>query len=636
MVGEGADGEHGYARLCTSRIGYDPEMSRDDVTTDLIVVDPSSTAPVADDAETEDPESVPFVPRDERYRVVNRLGKGGMGEVMTVRDTAMGREVALKLIRQASPSDAIIRRFMREASIQGRLEHPAIVPVHDIGYDHLGVPFFTMKKLTGTTLAKILDGDRAAYPLQRLLRALAEVCLAIELAHVRGIIHRDLKPENIVLGDYGEVYVLDWGVAKIVGEHDPDFTDVTDSGEHATQAGISIGTAGYMAPEQVRGEPDVDARADTYALGCVLFEILANEMLHPRGKPGLASAVAGVDARPSVRAPWRSVPPELDQLCVDATATDRATRPTARALGDGVQRYLDGDRDLEMRRALGRQHLERARAAFAAHTEMEAGRAGPTAGDADTQRAIAMREAASALALDPQLAGAAELVGRLMLEPPRTMPVEVEAVIREDDAITRQGNARIGVWGYVAFLSFAPLLWWIGPSGSPYLFAVTGVVLVNLALCLWGSSKRTYGREGLLAVGNAVLLVVVSRMFTPFLIAPGLAAMSAMAILFTPTTSRLTTAAGMCVISWAAVLVPWFLEWAGVLSVTTTVDEHGILMRVAGTAGAQGPTIGVAIIYVLAFIAAACGMATAMRSRERAARRHLHVQAWQLRQLVPH
>ncbi len=607
-------------------------MSTDDVPTELIHAEPSATEPVV--AEDGDAESAAFVVSDERYRVVNRLGKGGMGEVMTVRDMAIGREVALKRIRRANPSDAVRQRFMREASIQGRLEHPAIVPVHDIGHDHLGVPFFTMKKLTGTTLAKILDGDRAAYPLQRLLRAFAEVCLALEFAHVRGIIHRDLKPENIVLGDFGEVYVLDWGVAKIVGEHDPDFTDVSGSGEHATQAGISIGTPGYMAPEQVRGDADIDARVDLYALGCILFEILSHEMLHPTGKAGLASALAGVDARPSLRAPWRAVPPELELLCVAATSRERADRlKTARELGDGVQRYLDGDRDLALRRQLGREHLDRARAAFATSTGPETA---TTAAAADEQRSVAMREAASALALDPQLAGAAELVGRLMLEPPRTTPVEVDALVDDDDATIRQGSALVGVWAYVAFLGFTPFLWWIAPSGSPYVLAITVMVLANMALCVWGASKRTYGREGLLAIGNAILLGIVSRAFTPFLIAPGLAAMSAMAILFSPTSSRFTTTIGMTLVSWCAVLVPWILERTGVLSITTTVDEHGILMRAAGTAGHEFPTLGVAIIYVLASIAAACGMASAMRRRERAARKHLHLQAWQLRQLVPH
>ena len=602
-------------------------MVRDDQPTDLLVQPNEPQEPATEPVVEADPdEPVQFDVRDERYRVTSRLGKGGMGEVMAVRDTAIGREVALKRIRRANPSDQTVQRFLREASIQARLDHPAIVPVHDIGRDSQGVPFFTMKKLAGTTLSKILDGDRAAYPLQRLLRAFADVCLAIEFAHVRGIIHRDLKPENIVLGEYGEVYVIDWGVAKIVGEHDPDFTDVTGSGENATQVGAAIGTPGYMPPEQVRGEVDLDARADVYALGCVLFEILSAQMLHPSGKAGLASAIAGGDTRPSSRTPWREVPPELDKLCAAATAPDRDDRlPTARALGDGVVRYLDGDRDLALRRQLGREHLERARAAFEALSK----------GD-EPQRTVAMRESASALALDPQLAGAAELVGRLMLEPPRETPPEVAELMRDDDATTLQGNARGGVISFLAFLAFMPALFWIAPSGSPYAIALTVMVVVNLGLCIWGASVKTHGKEGLLAIGNAVLLGIVSRMFTPFLIAPGLAAMSAMAILFTPTTSRLTSPLGVTLLAWAAVLVPWLAERVGLLSVTTTVDSSGILMRAAGTAGAEGPTLGVAIFYVLASIAAAAGMATAMRERTRAARRHLYVQAWQLRQVVPH
>src|SRR5262245_39411766 len=151
-----------------------------------------------------------------RYRLGRRIGKGGMGEVMAARDTQIARDVAIKRMRAAAPSERAIQRFLREAMVQGRLEHPAIVPVHEIGRDTDNLPYFVMKKLTGTPLVKILE-DRTSVPLQRILRAFADVCLAVEFAHVRGIVHRDLKPDNIVLGDFGEVWVLDWGVAKIVG-----------------------------------------------------------------------------------------------------------------------------------------------------------------------------------------------------------------------------------------------------------------------------------------------------------------------------------------------------------------------------------------------------------------------------------
>src|SRR6476469_2007000 len=164
-----------------------------------------------------------------RYRLARLIGKGGMGEVMAARDEQVGRDVAIKRMRAASPSERSIQRFLREASIQGRLEHPAIVPVHEIGRDSDGLPFFAMKKITGTTLSDLLVENEL--PLQKLLRGFANVCLAVEFAHVRGIVHRDLKADNIMMGDFGEVYVLDWGVAKVAGEEDGDFADVgTGSG----------------------------------------------------------------------------------------------------------------------------------------------------------------------------------------------------------------------------------------------------------------------------------------------------------------------------------------------------------------------------------------------------------------------
>ena len=562
-------------------------------------------------------------PSGERYRVLSRLGKGGMGEVMLVRDGRIGREVALKRIRRAAPSDRVLRRFLREASVQGRLEHPAIVPLYDLDHDETGAPFFTMKRLTGTTLGKIL-ADRGDHSLQRLLRAFAEVCLAIELAHTRGIIHRDLKPDNIVLGDFGEVYVLDWGVAKIAGEPDGEFGDVSsDSGDEDTRAtvpGTALGTPGFMAPEQARGAPDLDARADVYALGCILFEILALTPRHPAG----TAVVDGPDVRPSAVAPDRAIPPELDELCLQATTGERALRlATARELGERVQRYLDGDRDLAARRQLARDHLDRAHAAFAA-------------GDDEEHRRVAMRDAAAALALDPSLTGAAELVGRLMLEPPRTMPREVEEAIREDDLQTVKTHARVGTWLYVAFLAFTPLLWWIAPRGSPWVLALSVMIVSNLVLCWWGATFRPHGKEWLLAISNTILLAIVAHMYTPFLAAPGMAAMSAMVMVLSPTRSRLTSGiVAMTVLYCLSVLGPWVLERVGVVAVTTTVSEHGAVLHAPAFAGDQTSTLVVGVLYVIGLVAGAALLAAAMRARERSARHRLHLQAWQLRQLVP-
>ncbi len=557
-----------------------------------------------------------------RYRLGRRIGKGGMGEVMAARDEQVGRDVAIKRMRAAAPNERAIQRFLREASIQGRLEHPTIVPVHEIGRDADGLPFFVMKKLTGTTLGKIIGDpvERERVGLQRILRAFVEVCLAVEFAHVRGIVHRDLKPENILLGDFGEVYILDWGVAKLIGEDD-EFGDLGGGGGDATAVGTAIGTPGYMAPEQLAGSPEIDGRADIYALGCVLFEVLAGEPLHPRGKGGVQRAVTG-SSRPSLRAPAREIAPELEALCLAATASDRGERtPRARELGDRVQRFLDGDRDLARRRDLARAHFARAQAAFGE-------------GDTELLRRTAMREAAAALALDPALDGAAALVGRLMLDPPRTTPREVDEAIAADEVRTVKANARAGLWALIACLVFSPMLWWMAPEASGYLVAFTGMLVASGGFYFYAYHGQT-PKPGLVIVGNAVMIALVARMFSPLLIAPGVAAVLAIAMVLTPRLSVLGSAFAVGSLYIAAAIAPIALERLGVISQTISIDRAGILLRAPAVGGAEGPALLVGVLYTAGLIIGACAMAHAMRARTRAAHRHLHVQAWQLRQLVP-
>jgi serine/threonine-protein kinase len=550
-----------------------------------------------------------------RYRVQRRIGKGGMGEVMAARDEQIGREVAIKRMRAANPSQRAIERFVREASIQGRLEHPAIVPVHEIGRDSDGLPFFVMKKLVATSLAKLLEEGA---PRQRLLRAFAEVCLCIEFAHVRGIVHRDLKPDNIMLGDFGEIFVLDWGVAKVIGEDDGDFGDVgSGSGVHATAAGTAIGTPGYMAPEQVRGKADIDARADVYTLGCLLFEILAGEPLHPRGFIGMQAALENTDSRPSLRAPEREIPPELDELVVLATAPELDKRiQTAREVGERVQRFLDGDRDLAMRRKLAAEHLDRARTQF----------------DAGERRAV-MREATAALALDPALAGAAELVGRLMLEPPKETPPEVAALIRADDIRDARTVARAGLGTVIASLLFAQLLWLIRPPGSLSPLVMTGVLAADGVLAVIAVRSRR-PIPGLVLIANTIIILVTARLFSPVLVAPGVAASLAMAMVLTPRFSWLGSPWSVGAFMIGGVVVPLVLEPMGVLSHTMGVDGVGVWFHPPAIGAHETPFMVVAVLYAIALIAGACIAGYAVKSRTQAAHRHLHLQAWQLRQLV--
>ncbi|MEJ7599866.1 MAG: serine/threonine-protein kinase [Kofleriaceae bacterium] len=301
-----------------------------------------------------------------RYELRAVLAQGGMGEVVLALDAHLEREVAVKRIRAERPSADELARFLREARIQASLEHPAVVPVHDIAVDRTGRPLFVMKRLAGTEMKVLLDRLRdgtdpdPAGTRRRLLHAFVDVCMAVEFAHSRGVVHRDLKPANIMLGDYGEVYVLDWGISRSTGSVDgtaplgSELATPAAPASDATRDGVVLGTPAYMAPEQLLGE-SVGPAADTYALGCVLFEIAAGVQLH-RVDRSLADLVHPTDSSPSTRR--ADAPPELDAICERATARDVAARfMSARGLGGAVQAYLDGDRDLAARNELGMLHL---------------------------------------------------------------------------------------------------------------------------------------------------------------------------------------------------------------------------------------------------------------------------------------
>jgi serine/threonine-protein kinase len=538
-----------------------------------------------------------------RYVLGDMIGKGGMGEVLGATDSQIGRPVAIKRMKHAEPTVHQMTRFFREAMIQGRLDHPAIVPVYEVGVDGDGRPFFVMKKLAGTTLAAKIS---AGAPREALLRAFVDVCLAVDLAHSRNIVHRDLKPANVMLGDYGEVYVIDWGIARILSDPE-DISHDGASSDQETAADTRIGTYGYMAPEQLRDARSVDRRADVYSLGCVLFEILAREPLHPRSVLAVDTTLAGLDARPSVRGV--DVPPELEALCVAATTVDRTQRiASARDLASSVQRFLDGDRDLARRQELALAHFEAARAAFVA------------------DRATAMREAGRALALDPSLTAAAELVARLMLEPPKTMPPEVSKAIDNDDQTAQRRNARLGARVYLAFSLFLPILF----SGS-----LTGSTLALIACtAVSGILLRFHERPQLVSIVNIIMITILARMFSPLFLAPGIAAVITLALVHSPTYRTAAATWGFALAMVLAVLVPLVAEQVGVLSPTMTIDTAYVSfrspdVRLSGTQGLVGLT-GSAIMVIVA----AAWVGSTLWKTQRALRQTLHLQAWQLGQLV--
>ncbi len=258
-----------------------------------------------------------------RYVLGREVGRGGMGSVWEAEDPELGRSVALKVLDLPDVSGDLSARLRREARVLARLEHPGVVPVHDVGTLPDGRPWYAMKLVRGERL------DEAAARLPTLperLRLFLRVCEPVAFAHARGVVHRDLKPSNVMVGPFGEVLVLDWGIARVVSEGEPDRPPAAPPAESrepraaaapGTAAGTVLGTPGYMAPEQARGDGGVDARADVYALGVLLRGLAGPEA--PRARR-LAAIVARATAeRPAER--YDGVP----------------------ALAADVARFLDGE-----------------------------------------------------------------------------------------------------------------------------------------------------------------------------------------------------------------------------------------------------------------------------------------------------
>jgi serine/threonine protein kinase len=222
----------------------------------------------------------------DRYQFLGEIARGGMGAVLKGRDTDLGRDLAVKvLLEKHRDNPGFIRRFVEEAQIGGQLQHPGIVPVYELGCFDDRRPFFTMKLVKGHTLAALLASRRQpAEDRPRFLSVFETVCQTMGYAHARGVIHRDLKPGNVMVGSFGEVQVMDWGLAKVVrsetvveertAAHELEtMVETARSGSqtHASQAGSVLGTPEYMPPEQARGEvAAVDERADVFALGGIL------------------------------------------------------------------------------------------------------------------------------------------------------------------------------------------------------------------------------------------------------------------------------------------------------------------------------------------------------------------------------
>ena len=307
-------------------------------------------------------------PASARYRIKGEVAHGGMGVVLRVWDEDLRRHLAMKLMLgqgvAAAQDDAprsdsrLLARFLEEAQVTGQLDHPGIVPVHELGLDAEGRVYFTMKLVKGQTLKQVFDAlskGEGGWTQTRVLGLLLKVCEAMSYAHAKGVIHRDLKPANVMVGSYGEVFVMDWGLAKVLGREDekdirvrpePELTtsavrsdrrdrvDETPDSPLSTMDGDVVGTPAYMPPEQARGDlAAMGPHSDVYAVGAMLYHLLAGHM--PYVPPGVKAnnyavwqlVQRGPPDPLSKRAP--QVPVELVAIC------ERAMRP------EPHQRYAD-------------------------------------------------------------------------------------------------------------------------------------------------------------------------------------------------------------------------------------------------------------------------------------------------------
>lgn len=271
-----------------------------------------------------------------RYMFLGEIAKGGKSLIMSVKDLHLSRVIAYKTLRPEFVDDPVEqRRLLREARVSAMLQHPNTMPIYELGRDRKGNCYFTMKFVHGYTLREIFD-YRDRYDLTQLVEVVEQVAQALAYAHARGVAHRDIKPENILVGPYGEVLLLDWGLAKVwnkdgsvadAQEEGPGL-DVSGGDQSMTGHGKLQGTLCYMSPEQIKRAPDISFSTDVYSLGSVLYELLSGQTPFSGDKSyEVLEAVENQQApRPSAISRY-PVPRLLERLCLQCLDKDPTRRP---------------------------------------------------------------------------------------------------------------------------------------------------------------------------------------------------------------------------------------------------------------------------------------------------------------------
>jgi serine/threonine-protein kinase len=541
-------------------------------------------------------EDTPLVSDAERFQSVGLLGKGGMGEVRLTRDRRIARFSAVKVLHKAVEKDKNYRaRFLLEARIQGQLEHPSIVPVHDLGETADGELYFSMMTVRGVTLRQAMDSlKHAANPLytrRRFLTAFATVCQAVDFAHSRGVVHRDLKPQNVMLGTHGEVYVLDWGIAKVMHKTDTPLSEIVEAPASNTRAGAVLGTPKYMAPERQRNV--ASPQTDVFALGMILGEIIE----------------AHTD---------QSVDPELRAIQQRAIAANPRERyPSARALHDDLEQYLDGRRDLEMRKKTADEHARRAAQMLEKHE--------PDA------RSLAGQEIGRALGLDPENRVALRTLMKMLTDVPAQLPpaAQVEMDKRWQERMTRTQRASTG--SSLMLLLLVPMILAMGVRDWLLFGAFIAIVVAAGVVQYFGANVRWTFAAALTLLLAAIS--ILTRSLGLLGVVP--AAVAIVALAWRVTVEK--TIHGIMIWLVAAVLLgaPFVLAGLGVIESNLEFRDGAVVLVPMMHDFPPGPTLAALLIGTFGAIGVAVIYGRLYVKELQRAEHRVSFQAWQLQQLVP-